>query len=74
MQSFREPSASQLPELSISIPLPVDFAVSLSTLPVLSLLAGGHAIAHSLRQLGAASEEIFRGDRLPSRPLMSKKV
>jgi len=74
MQSFREPSAPGLPELSVPLPVTADFAVSLSTLPVLILLTGGHALSDGLRQLGQASEELFRGDRLPSRPLLSKNM
>lgn len=70
MQSFREPSAAKLPELSISVPVSTDFAVSLGTLPVIALLTGGYAVASGLSQLGLASEELFRGDRLPSHPLL----
>ncbi len=74
MQSFREPSAPNLPELSIPLPVAADFAVSLGTLPVLALLTGGYALSDGLRQLGQASEEVFRGDRLPSRPLLRKNM
>lgn len=42
-----------------------DVALSLATVPVLVALIGGNAIAQSLQELGAMSEEIFRGDRLP---------
>ncbi|KOR33919.1 hypothetical protein AM228_27055 [Planktothricoides sp. SR001] len=35
------------------------------TVPMLLGLVGGKAIADGLQSLGQASEEIFRGDRLP---------
>ncbi len=70
MQSFREPSKPSLPDLSVSLPVAVELTISASTLPLLALLTGGRAIAAGLNELGQASEEIFRGDRLPSRPLL----
>lgn len=70
MQSFREKSDSSLPKPSISLPLAVDLTISLSTLPLIALLIGSRAAADSLTRLGQASEELFRGDRLPSLPLM----
>jgi hypothetical protein len=42
-----------------------DVALSLATAPVLIALVGGNAIAQTLQDLGAMSEELFRGDRLP---------
>ena len=74
MQSFRQPSANQRPNVSISMPVSVEFAVSLGTLPVLMLLTGGHALTNGLRQLGQTSEELFRGDRLPNRPLLRRPL
>lgn len=35
------------------------------TLPALIGLVGGKALADGLKNLGQASEEVFRGDRLP---------
>ncbi|MGB7084632.1 MAG: hypothetical protein WBD47_03700 [Phormidesmis sp.] len=68
MQSFREkPVPSLLPE-SLSLPLAVDLVVSLSTLPFLGLITAGHIAQKELIQLGQASEELFRGDRLPILP------
>ncbi len=46
--------------------LPVDVLLSLSTVPVLLLLISGKAIGTLLQDIGQASEEIFRGDRLPA--------
>ncbi|MGD1899314.1 MAG: hypothetical protein ACFB16_20500 [Phormidesmis sp.] len=71
MQSFREPTANSLPDLKISLPVPADFLVSLASLPLMSILVSGHRLANSLTQLGTSSEELFRGDRLPSLPLLS---
>lgn len=42
-----------------------DVAVSLITVPVLGAIVAGHAIAQAVQSVGAISEEIFRGDRLP---------
>ncbi len=39
--------------------------IGLGTAPVLMGLLGARAIAAAMQELGAASEEIFRGDRLP---------
>lgn len=70
MKSFREPSSPSSPDLSFSLPLAIDLAISFSTLPLLALLAAGRLASQSAIQLGEASEELFRGDRLPTRPLM----
>ena len=45
-------------------------AISLGTLPLIALVAAGHIVADGLIELGQASEELFRGERLPSLPLM----
>lgn len=45
--------------------LPVDLLISLVTPPLLLGMIGSHAAALVLSQLGQASEELFRGDRLP---------
>ena len=42
--------------------------VSMVTGPFLLGLIGARAIADSLTQLGLASEEVFRGERLPILP------
>lgn len=70
MQSFREPSSSSLPDLSVALPLPMTLALSLGTIPLLALLFAGRLVNHSAIELSKASEELFRGDRLPSRPLI----
>ncbi|MGC1310464.1 MAG: hypothetical protein WA885_24805 [Phormidesmis sp.] len=70
MQSFREPSARSHPTLSIPLPLATDLALGLGTVPLLLLLASSRLVAEGLTQLGQQSEEVFRGDRLPTLPLM----
>lgn len=40
--------------------------ISMMTAPLLVGLLAGRAIADSLTQLGLASEELFRGERLPT--------
>jgi hypothetical protein len=39
--------------------------VGLGTAPLLVGVLGARAIASAIQELGCASEEIFRGDRLP---------
>ncbi|MBD2464517.1 hypothetical protein H6G89_26275 [Oscillatoria sp. FACHB-1407] len=39
--------------------------ISLGTVPVLAVLLGSKALAELMQQVGEASEELFRGDRLP---------
>jgi hypothetical protein len=45
--------------------VPVDVLVSITTTPLLLSLLGGRVLTEILQDLGKASEEIFRGDRLP---------
>jgi hypothetical protein len=42
-----------------------DILISLATAPLLITLVGGKALAEFMKEVGQASEEIFRGDRLP---------
>lgn len=39
--------------------------ISLGAAPLLIALLGARAIATAMQEMGTASEEIFRGDRLP---------
>ncbi len=67
------PQTSQDPEssgFSIALPLPTDIAISLVTLPMLAAVVSSQLLAHTLQQIGDSSEELFRGDRLPSLPLL----
>jgi hypothetical protein len=45
--------------------LPTQILLSLGTAPLLLVLIGSKALATAMTELGQASEEIFRGDRLP---------
>ena len=45
--------------------IPTNLLLSLGTIPVLAVLIGGKAVGKALIELGQASEELFRGDRLP---------
>jgi len=45
--------------------VPTQILLSLSTAPLLLLLLGGKALTQAMDELGQASEELFRGDRLP---------
>lgn len=74
MRSFRESTTTGLPPLSISLPVAVDLSLTLGTVPLVALLVSGRAIATSLIQLGTASEEVFRGEQLPTLPLMGKAI
>lgn len=56
-----QPSSGQPYSLNIS----TDILLSMATIPVLLGLVGARAIAEGIVELGRASEEVFRGDRLP---------
>jgi len=58
---FKLNQVSEPDQLNISS----DAQVAALTVPMLLLLVGSKAIAEGLENLGQASEEIFRGDRLP---------
>lgn len=44
---------------------PTALLLSLGTIPLLAVLVGSKAVAAVIQDIGQASEEIFRGDRLP---------
>lgn len=46
--------------------IPTEILLSVATVPLLVALLGSKALAELLHSLGSASEEIFRGDRLPT--------
>jgi len=58
-------SVDPMSSLLAQMPTMPNLAVSVATVPVLVGLLGGHAIADILHQVGLASEELFRGERLP---------
>jgi hypothetical protein len=69
MVSFQPPNSSENTanpsELLAPLNIPSESVIAGMTLPMLLGLVGGKAIAEGLQSLGQASEEIFRGDRLP---------
>ena len=70
MQSFRPPEPPTVSAPSIQLPIATELLISLSSVPLISLLALGRVAASTLTEIGKASEELFRGDRLPSLPLL----
>ncbi|MDX2212376.1 MAG: hypothetical protein SFY66_03715 [Oculatellaceae cyanobacterium bins.114] len=46
--------------------------IGIGTVPVLAVLLGSKAIAELMQHVGQASEELFRGDRLPILNLSSQ--
>ncbi|MDX2232519.1 MAG: hypothetical protein NW220_23005 [Leptolyngbyaceae cyanobacterium bins.349] len=51
--------------------LPIEVAIGLTTVPFLAALVGTKMLASAVQELGRWSEELFRGDRLPSLDLPS---
>lgn len=47
------------------IQVPIEIALSVLTVPVLGGLVGARSLQQGLINFGEASEELFRGDRLP---------
>ena len=70
MQSFRQSETSSGLPGRIQIPVATEAMVSLGSLPLIGLIAAGHLVARGLVEIGQQSEELFRGERLPSLPLM----
>lgn len=60
--------SQQLPPISqpMNSPGTSSVVISLLTGPLLVTLIAGRALADALTQLGIASEEVFRGERLPN--------
>lgn len=46
--------------------LPVGLAIAVATAPLLVALVGARVLASTAQNLGHWSEELFRGDRLPT--------
>lgn len=47
------------------IQIPIEVALSVLTVPILGGLVGARSLQQGLINFGEASEELFRGDRLP---------
>lgn len=45
--------------------IPIEVVLGVITVPVLGGLVGARSLQQTLIELGKASEELFRGDRLP---------
>lgn len=60
--------SQQFPAISerVNIPGASNMVISLMTGPLLVALVGIRACADALTQVGLASEEVFRGERLPN--------
>lgn len=61
----------QLPSDGLNLGLvtiPNQILLQISTVPVLTALVVGKAIAETVQAIGQNSEEVFRGDRLPILP------
>ncbi|HEY9762224.1 MAG TPA: hypothetical protein V6D07_06835 [Trichocoleus sp.] len=63
MTSSHDSTASQPSPRSIALS---DVLVSLLTPPVLLSILATRTLTNALQEVGLASEELFRGDRLPS--------
>ncbi|MBD1849004.1 hypothetical protein H6F87_03080 [Cyanobacteria bacterium FACHB-502] len=59
------PPESMPQESMPGVKIPTSLLLSLGTIPVLAVLLGSKAVLQVMREVGEASEEIFRGDRLP---------
>ena len=65
MSSTTQKPASN-PELNLLLfSVPQSLLLQLGTASILMLLSAGHGSVKALEALGQASEELFRGDRLP---------
>ncbi|UBF24416.1 hypothetical protein K9N68_22310 [Kovacikia minuta CCNUW1] len=54
---------TSLPLTDLIVP---EFLLGLATAPLLVGLVGTKVVTQALRELGELSEEVFRGDRLPT--------
>jgi hypothetical protein len=64
-QSTPEPQLDSQTSIHTQLKMPSDWLISLATTPVLLVLGGGKALVDTVLDLSQASEEVFRGDRLP---------
>jgi hypothetical protein len=65
MQPFRSRSDQILTSPTVGLALQPEWLVSAATVPLVSALVISRALSHVMIQMGMASEEIFRGVRLP---------
>ena len=50
---------------ALNLPVSSEFLISLATGPILLGILSAKSLSQCIHQLGLASEEVFRGDRLP---------
>lgn len=78
MTSFRESPTPSSPnvstDLKFALPLPVNIVISATSGSLVGMLVACRMVAHGLTQLGIGSEEIFRGDRLPTLPALEAQT
>ena len=74
--SSQEAAQKDEASFSLDIPWPIATQITLGmgTLAVVTLTQAGRAVSQAMMQLGLSREALFRGDRLPSRPLMDSEV
>ncbi|MEO1401059.1 MAG: hypothetical protein AAFV72_07335 [Cyanobacteria bacterium J06635_1] len=65
MQPFRAESDKFKLQRPPELPIAPEWLVGLATVPLLGGLVLAHTAQHWLIQVGVASEELFRGERLP---------
>lgn len=65
MQSTDSSSAQSRDSLLFGF-VPSEIALSVATVPLLVGLVSAQALARAIAEVGAMSEEVFRGDRLPT--------
>lgn len=64
-QSTQTPQSDSQTSPSPQFKMPSDWLISLATTPILLVLGGSKALVDTVLDLSQASEEVFRGDRLP---------
>ena len=64
-QSHSTNSIENQPIHSPTLPVSAEFLISLATGPMLLGILSVKSLSEFVQQIGVASEEIFRGDRLP---------
>ncbi len=74
--SSNQPSSQSVdnpenPGPKLVLPLPTELVISLTMLPMLAVLVSGQVAVRTLGQIGSSSEELFRGTRLPTLPLLT---
>lgn len=64
-QSTPEPQLESQTSQAAPFKMPSDWLISLATTPILLVLGGSKVLVDTVLDFSQASEEVFRGDRLP---------